>query len=102
MLCIGQENEITWKRKFQVLYFYAAWMPFHQKMMIMLEKVEQKFSNIDFFAIDVDYFKGLQKRFNIQSIPTILLFQDLKEVKRLTQRLSTQDFIAVFGDICIY
>jgi thiol-disulfide isomerase/thioredoxin len=94
-----QENELNWKQQFQCLYFYAPWFPFHQKMLETLEKVEQKYPNMDFFSIDTDFFKTLIKRFNIMSIPTIILFKDSKETKRFIKLFSINDFIVVGDDI---
>ena len=77
-------------------------MPFHQKMLLMLDKVKLKYPNIAFFAIDTEHFKVLRKRFDITSIPTTLLFQNCKEIKRIVDLPTTADFVAVFDDICIF
>jgi thiol-disulfide isomerase/thioredoxin len=100
MLYLGQDSELIWNRKFQVLYFYSAHIAFHQKMLIMLDKVEQKYRAHAFFAIDIDYFNGLGKRFAIESLPTVIVFKDSKEVKRLVDTSTTSHFVAVFDDIC--
>jgi thioredoxin 1 len=83
-----------------VLYFYASWMPYHKKMMIMIDKIEQKYDNIMFSAVDVDFFKNLCKRFTVASIPSIIVFHDGKEVKRITGMVLTSAFRSVFADIC--
>jgi thiol-disulfide isomerase/thioredoxin len=100
MLCLSQENELTAKHLFQALYFYSAWEPFHRKTLIMLEKIEEKYPIIDFFSIDVDVFKGLIKRFNIMTVPTVIILNNFKEAARLENTLGTVDFIATFADIC--
>jgi thiol-disulfide isomerase/thioredoxin len=99
MLYLCQEDQLTWHNKFQVLYFYSAHMPFHQKMMIMLDKIENKYPDIAFFAIDTDYFQGLIKRFNIVVLPTVIMFNKNKEVKRLGEILPTSEFVSFFDDI---
>jgi thioredoxin-like negative regulator of GroEL len=97
---ITQEKELTWLRHIQVLYFYSDWMTYHLKMLLMLDKAEQKHKDMAFFAIDVDYFSSLIRRFNIESIPTVILIKDFKEVHRIKSLLPAADFTAVFDDIC--
>jgi thiol-disulfide isomerase/thioredoxin len=100
MLYLSQEEELTWKQELQILYFYATWLPYHQKSIVMLDWAQQKYPLIAFFAIDVDFFKGFVKRYGILTAPTILIFRQGREVKRLTDQLiPTSDFIAVLDDI---
>jgi thioredoxin-like negative regulator of GroEL len=66
----------------QVLYFYASWMPQHKKMLSSLSKMEEKYQ-YEFIAFDTDYFKSFCKRFNVSSIPTIIILDDGEEKKRI-------------------
>lgn len=66
-----------------ICYFYANWMPYHKKMVQILNKMEEKHNNVKFYAIDSDYFKSMNKRFNVDSLPTIIIFKDGKEVNRI-------------------
>jgi thiol-disulfide isomerase/thioredoxin len=56
MIFITQEEELQTDKPLQVLYFYASWMPFHQKYIIMINKMEEKYKDIAFCAIDIDQF----------------------------------------------
>jgi thioredoxin 1 len=100
MLFITQESEISSPIAIKSLYFYASWMPYHKKMMVMIDKMEQKYKEIEFLAIDVDYFKGLCKRFNIESIPTILIINKGEELKRINGLIMTSALKSAFADIC--
>jgi thiol-disulfide isomerase/thioredoxin len=100
MQFILHEEDLSFKSEIQSLYFYASWMPYHKKMLLMIEKMEEKYKNIDFFAIDVDQFKGLCKRFSIESIPTVLLIKSGEENKRINGLVMTSAFRSVFADIC--
>jgi thioredoxin 1 len=100
MLFITHENELNSKDKIHPLYFYSSWMPYHKKMLIMIDKIEQKYKDINFKAIDVDHFKNLCKRFNIDSIPTIVILDNGKEIKRIEGLVMTSAFRSVFVDIC--
>ncbi len=100
MFFITQESELQSTSKIVSLYFYASWMPFHKKMLTMIGKMEEKYKDIAFFAIDVDHFKGLCKRFNVTSIPEVLILVDGKEAKRINGLVLTSAFRSTFGDIC--
>lgn len=100
MKFLTQEQELTFDEKVQAFYFYAPWMPFHKKMLIMISKMEEKHKDVSFFGIDTDNFKGLCKRFNIESIPTVLIMKSGKELKRINGLVMTSAFRSTFADIC--
>ncbi len=100
MKFITSEEELSIGNGLQSLYFYASWMPFHNKMLIMINKIQEKHKNISFIAIDVDHFKGLCKRFSVESIPTVLILKDGAEVKRIAGITLTSAFRSAFADIC--
>lgn len=100
MKFLTQEEEFKILPKIQSLYFYASWMPFHKRMLVMIDKMEDKYKDIEYIAIDVDCFKGLCKRFNIESIPTVLLLKNGKELKKITGLVMTSAFRSTFADIC--
>lgn len=97
---ITREEEINMDLPLQALYFYASWMPYHKKFITMISKMEEKHKNIVFSAIDVDEFSSQCKRFSIDSIPTVLILKDGKEVKRINGLTLTSAFRSVFADIC--
>jgi thiol-disulfide isomerase/thioredoxin len=100
MIFLTKEEELQFNGKIIALYFYASWMPFHKKMVTMINKIEDKYKDIRFVAIDVDYFKGLCKRFNVGSIPEVVVFSNGKELKRINGLVLTSAFKSIFADIC--
>lgn len=100
MFFLTQEDDLKLNKDFQALYFYASWMPYHKKMMIMIDKIEKKYQNISFLAIDTDHFKGLCRRFNVNNIPLILVMKDGAELKRINGLILTSAFKSAFADIC--
>lgn len=100
MLYLTSEEELNFNKEIQALYFYASWMPYHKKMTTMLAKMEEKHKDVDFFAIDVDYFKSFIKRFKIESVPTILIFKNKEEPKKIQGLPLTSALRTVFADIC--
>ncbi len=99
MIFITEEKEIS-HNNIVVLYFYASWMPFHKKMITMISKMENKYSNIKFYAIDTDYFKSLCNIYKVKSIPEIIINKDGKEIKRANGLIMTSAFKSLFADIC--
>jgi thioredoxin-like negative regulator of GroEL len=100
MLYLTSEDELVLQPKLQALYFYASWMPYHKKMQTMINKMEEKYPTIDFFAVDIDYFKTFIKRFKIDSIPSILILNNGKEIKRINGLILTSALKSAFADIC--
>lgn len=82
------------------LYFYADWLHFHKKMKIMINKIETEKQGIKFYAIDIDNFKNFVVRFKIDSIPTVIVFNETgKELKRIVGMTMTSAFRGIFNDI---
>ncbi len=98
MIFISEESDLKFD-KMCVLYFYASWVPYNKKMLVMIDKMEQKYSDINFFAINADNFMQLCKRFSINNVPTVVIF-DKKELKRITGLVLTSAFKSAFADIC--
>lgn len=100
MLFITREDELQMDLPLQALYFYAPWMPFHKKFLTMIGKIEEKYKDIVFSAIDTDEFSNQCKRFSIDSIPTVIILKEGKEVKRINGLTLTSAFTSAFADIC--
>ncbi len=66
-----------------VIDFYAEWCMPCLMVAPILEELAGKFKNIRFARINVDENKELSSRFNIASIPTLIIFKDGKEVERI-------------------
>lgn len=100
MIFIVNEDEININVPLQAIYFYASWMPYHNKFLVMIDKIQEKYKNLVFLAIDVDQFSNQCKRFSIESIPTVLIMKDGQEVKRINGLVLTSAFKRAFADIC--
>lgn len=98
MLFVTDDKEIQFDSGVCSIYFYSNWMPFHKKMLTILSKMEDK-HKIKHLAIDVDQFSTITKRFNIDSIPTVLIFKDGKEVKRIIGIVLTSAMRSAYADI---
>lgn len=99
MKFVIDSSEIDFSHPNIVLYFYAPWMPYHKKMVCMLEKLEIKYNDLYFYAINVDLTKDLITRFNIGSIPEILLFKLNKLQKNVNGICLTKALNSIFSVI---
>ena len=59
--------------------FYANWCGPCKMLAPELEKVE---SSVKVVKVDVDEFENLAKEYGVMSIPTLILFNEGKEIKR--------------------
>lgn len=59
--------------------FYANWCGPCKMITPELEKVE---SSIKVVKVDVDEFEDLAREYGVMSIPTLILFENRKEIKR--------------------
>lgn len=98
MITISNENNLNYGGIYS-LFFCSSWMPEYKKYILMINKIEGKYKNIKFFSIDVDIFKSLCLRFNVKSVPTLIIFNDAEEVKRIIGLTLTSAFKSAFADI---
>lgn len=99
MLSIVEESDIQHNNKIIALYFYSSWMPFHNKMSLMISKIEDKYKDITFYAINTDNFKSLCKIYEVNQIPTVIIKSQNKELTRIVGLSLTSAFKKVFSDI---
>jgi hypothetical protein len=97
VIFITDQSELNIQLPIQVLYFYRYCMPYNNKIKAMIDVVENK--NLPFFAIDIDQFPKQCQEFNIETLPTFLIFSNRKELGRWQKLTSTKDFNFVFKDI---
>jgi len=99
MIFITKDEDLDLSSEKNSIYFFGRWMPYHKKMLVMLDKIEEKYSDVKFYAIDVDMFKNMCKRFSIDSVPTILILNGNKK-RRIVGTILMSAIKAVFADIC--
>lgn len=62
--------------------FFANWCGPCKMVGPILEKIDPEFPTIEFVKVDVDQSQSLAMQFQVQSIPTILIFKDGQVVER--------------------
>lgn len=92
------ESDFRLKDQVCILYFYSTWMIEHKKILFMFDKLFKKHS-VKVFGIDVDTFKNYCSYYKVNSIPTFIVLNQGKEIKRLEGLTLTKAFISFFDDI---
>jgi thioredoxin 1 len=91
------ENNVLQATKPALVDFWASWCGPCRMLAPTIDAVASEMEEqISVFKVNVDENPALAKGYKIQSIPALLLFQDGKEVRRVTGNISKQqvlDFI---------
>jgi thioredoxin 1 len=75
-----------------VLYFTADWCNPCQRTRPITDELKRE-GLVDFLYVDVDTELKLAEQFVIKSIPTYLLIEDGKEIKRMNGAKTRQEFL---------
>lgn len=83
-----KENVLTHERP-ALVDFWASWCGPCKALSPVIDSIAQDFENeISVFKVNVDDNPNLARTYNIQSIPTMILFIDGKERKRIVGSVS--------------
>ena len=76
-----------------VVDFWANWCVPCKMFLPIFEAVSKEKKNINFFKIDVDKVEEIPTEHKIKSIPTLILFKEGIEVKRVSGTLKKDAFL---------
>ena len=79
------EKEIS--KEFILVDFYADWCGPCK----MMGKVLEEMADIDILKVNVDNFPNIARDFKVMSIPTLIIFENGKEVKKNIGMMSKND-----------
>ncbi len=80
-----------------VLYFTAEWSNPCAGTKPVAEELKRD-GIIDFLFVDADTELELLEKFGVKSIPTYILLEDGREVKRMNGAKTRQDFLDFIGE----
>jgi len=80
-----------------VLYFTAEWCNPCTRVKPIVEEIN-KTSITKFILVDADENTQLVEDFGIKSIPTYILIEDGKEIKRMSSTKTKQEFLDFIGE----
>ena len=65
-----------------VVDFFSNWCGPCRMVSPILEEIANELENVNFIKVDIDELENLPKQFEVMSIPTIILFENGKLIKR--------------------
>ena len=77
--------------------FWAPWCGPCQALAPILLSAEKKASGIGFYQVNVDDVTELAQAFHVSSIPTLIVFQNGKEIQRTQGVLSEAQILALLA-----
>ncbi|XBT18836.1 MAG: thioredoxin family protein [Candidatus Shikimatogenerans sp. AspAUS03] len=81
---ITKIKEFINSKKITLLKFYAKWCFPCKELKKTLKKIKKKFKkNIKLISIDIDENLDISNKYDIQSVPTILIYKNKKNIKTI-------------------
>jgi thioredoxin 1 len=77
-----------------ILHFTAAWCGPCKALTRTFENNKTAFKKIKRCKVDLDEHQALAKKYNIKSVPTLLLFKNGQESKRLIGNKTLEELVA--------
>ena len=76
----------------QIIYFYAGWCDTCQRMTPIIDQI-QRSKKTQVAKIDTDYDASNVSTYNVQSVPTTIILENGKEIKRHVGYISHRDLL---------
>jgi uncharacterized circularly permuted ATP-grasp superfamily protein len=100
MLFITEPSELKLDLPQQAIYFYCSMISttFHSKFLLVIRRLEAQYPNLPFMTIDCQQFPSQSIRFAVKSVPTVIFFQNGKEIAR-SINTCTSELNGILADI---
>lgn len=80
--------------------FYAEWCPPCRVLSPMLEEIMEKYQDkIKIAKLNIDEGRALALEYNIMSVPTLIIFRNGKEIKRIVGLLAKEELEKVLDSL---
>ena len=77
------EEEVLKNNKMIVVDFFATWCMPCQMLMPVLEKIAKERDDFDIIEIDIDEAKDLAMQYEIEAVPTMVIFKNGTAIDRI-------------------
>lgn len=92
-------NEEVLKGKKKVLVdFYADWCGPCKMIKTIIEDVAENNNNVRIASVNIENEEELAEKYNISSIPCLVLFENGEEIKRTVGLMSKNDIEKMIGE----
>lgn len=75
-------KDVIENNKLVIIDFFATWCMPCKMLAPIFEEVADKYTDVDFFKIDIDQNPNLVQQFGIDSVPTLIFIKDGKVVNQ--------------------
>lgn len=97
---VNKENfksEVIDSNQSVLVDFYAQWCGPCKMLRPIIDEIAGENSTVKFVSIDIDEEIGLAEKYNVSSVPCLVLFEKGNEVKRSVGLISKDDIVDLIG-----
>lgn len=98
---VNQENfnkEVLKNEKRVLVDFYADWCGPCKMIKPIIEKVAEKSDDVKIVSINIENEEELAEKYNVSSIPCLVVFENGEETKRNVGLISKKDIEKMLGE----
>ena len=77
------KNEVENATETTIVDFFATWCGPCKMLSPVFEEIDQNVEEAKFLKVDIDKSLDLARRFEVTTVPTVIVFKDVKEADRL-------------------
>lgn len=78
--------------------FYATWCGACKKLEYVIEEISVQKADVDIIKVDIENAGNLAIEYEINVVPTIIIFKDLKPVKNIEGYLEKEQIIKLIDE----
>lgn len=95
MIYIKDEAELKLSGLSVVKFYLDVCNPC-KRLDTILKKMETEFTNVNFYSMNVDNFVSFAKKYEIKTVPTLIFFDNTKNVNKVAGLMSTDFYRSEF------